>query len=70
METKGYRNPGDEEAIRWWIQALVWSRVDARLVPSLSAVIWMDQGIPWAVFHAEEVVYNLDVAGRLRATVS
>ncbi len=31
------------------------------------AVIWMDDGKPWAVFHVEDIVYNVDVQEYIRA---
>ena len=30
------------------------------------AAIWMDDGKPWAVFHIEDVVYNVDVSDYIR----
>jgi hypothetical protein len=33
---------------------------------TVGAVTWFDQGTPWAIFTAEEVIYNADVQEYIR----
>jgi len=67
-EALRYREATDEEKILWRIEPLGWQRLHGVLIPTPAAVIWMDQGTPWAIFSIEEVVYNVDVSDYIRAT--
>jgi hypothetical protein len=37
------------------------------MLPTVGALSWFDDGKPWAVFDAEEVIYNVDMDTYLRS---
>ncbi len=61
METMRYREADDEERILWVTGAEAWGTVDGKPALVTGSLTWMDQGKPWAVFTAEELLYNVDV---------
>ena len=67
LEAMRYREATDEAKILWHNAAIDWQKVNGRLLPSVGAVTWMDEGTPWAVFTVEEVVYNVDVSEYIKA---
>ncbi|MEA3440982.1 MAG: DUF6544 family protein [Chloroflexota bacterium] len=67
LETMRYRDADDEQKILWINEVLVWREIDDMLSLAVGAVTWFDQGKPWAVFNAEEIVYNVDVSEAIRA---
>ena len=50
-----------EQKVLWFNQARVWGDLAGSTVLKSSAVIWMDDGRPWANFEVEEIVLNADV---------
>jgi hypothetical protein len=66
MEAMRYRdNP--EQKILWICQSLDWSSVNGYTLAAKGTITWFDQGRPWAVFHVEDVVYNVAVNEYIRA---
>ena len=61
METMRYREADDEERILWVTGADAWGTVEGKPTLVTGSLTWMDQGKPWAVFTAEELLYNVDV---------
>lgn len=61
-----YKGDTDEMKTLWMNEALEWDRVDGYLVAK-AAIIWHDEGSPWAYFTPEEVVYNADVKDYIRS---
>ncbi len=63
MEAMRYRESGEDKSKILWI-----TRNEARQpvagtnINSISSVMWLDQGKPWAIFNVEELVYNVDVS--------
>jgi hypothetical protein len=66
METMRYRDAADEAKIGWRLDALSWQTVDGMTVPDEMAVTWADEGTPWLIMTADEVVYNSDVSVTIR----
>lgn len=62
METMRYRDAADAAKIGWRLDALSWQIVDGMTVPDEMAVTWADEGTPWLIMTADEIVYNSDVA--------
>lgn len=69
LESMRYKGEESQAKTRWINDVLQWSKVDGCLQPAVSAITWMDEGKPWAVFVTEEVVYNAPVDVRARGAV-
>ncbi len=67
FEAMRYKAADDVSKTLWLNQALTWGEVDGHLVMREAALVWFDEGTPWAVFHTDEVSYGGDVATYLRA---
>ena len=66
LEAMRYKGAQSEQKTLWLNQALGWSVVSDKPTFSMAAVTWHDEGKPWAIFTAEEVVYNVDVGEAIR----
>ncbi|MBN2676989.1 MAG: hypothetical protein JXR32_02870 [Anaerolineaceae bacterium] len=60
IEGMRYKGATDEIKTLWLNQALGWREVSGRKLAD-AAIIWLDEGTPWAYFSPDEVVYNVDV---------
>jgi hypothetical protein len=50
-----------------WINLVhAWGRIDGWLLPTETALTWLDDGTPWARLTTEEVLYNADVREYVR----
>jgi hypothetical protein len=67
MQALRYKAATDEAKTPWVFEALEWEAFHGVLIPSLSTVTWLDEGTPWLVIEAEEVVYDVDVGECIRA---
>lgn len=67
LESMRYRDTADEAKILWLNEVRDWRDVNGYVVPTVGAVTWFDQGVPWAIFTVEHVVYNVDVSAYIRA---
>ncbi len=68
LETQRYREAADEEKTLWRNEALGWRTFHGTQIPSPGSATWLDEGTPWAVFTVEDVAYNVDVSGYIRAS--
>jgi hypothetical protein len=68
LEAQRYREAADEEKTLWRNEALGWRTFHGIQIPSPGSVTWLDEGTPWAVFTIEDVAYNVDVSGYIRAS--
>jgi hypothetical protein len=57
-----------DQKVLWINQALVWGELAGVTVLKGSAVIWMDDGKPWATFEVEEIEFNSDVSKTIGGT--
>jgi hypothetical protein len=67
LEAMRYRDAADEAKTLWINKVSEWRDLGGALTPAIGAVTWFDQGTPWAIFTVEQVVYNADVSGYVRA---
>jgi len=67
LESMRYK--GEEATVKtlWLNEVLAWDVVDGQMTSTESAVTWIDDGEPWAIFGAEEMVLNADVSQYLLA---
>ena len=65
LEAMRYKEATDEAKTLWINEAYEWQDVGGTKQP-VGAVIWLDEGTPWAVFTVEEVVFNADVSDYVR----
>lgn len=66
FESMRYHGADSRDKTLWINQNLSWADFGGVTLPREGAAIWLDQGRPWAVFTAEEVVYNVDVREYVR----
>ncbi len=57
-----------DHKVLWINEARVWDDVGGVTVLKESAVIWMDDGKPWANFEVEEIEFNTDVGKTIGGT--
>jgi hypothetical protein len=67
LESMRYKGTDSEGKTLWINEAGQWDTVDGYTIPAVGAVTWFDEGIPWAVFTVEDVVYNADVREYIQA---
>jgi hypothetical protein len=65
VEGMRYKGTTDVTKTLWMNDALEWGRIDGHMLAK-AAIIWHDEGTPWAFFMPEEVVYNIDVKEYIR----
>lgn len=58
LEAMRYKDAADEAKTLWINTALEWRDLDGATIPTVAAIVWFDEGTPWAVFTVEEVVYS------------
>jgi hypothetical protein len=66
FESMRYHGSTSESKTLWLNQALEWTLRDGKPFNSSGAAIWMDDGKPWAIFHVEDVQFNVDVNEYIR----
>jgi hypothetical protein len=66
LEAMRYKEATDEAKTLWINEAYEWQEIDGTKQP-VGAVIWLDEGTPWAVFTLEETVFNVDVSDYVQA---
>ncbi|MBN1149234.1 MAG: hypothetical protein JXA78_18380 [Anaerolineales bacterium] len=62
MEAMRYKDPADEAKILWITASLPGATIEGTNLSAVGSATWLDQGVPWAVFTLEQVVYNVDVS--------
>ena len=67
METLRPKSPTDTERTLWLNEVKEWGSVDGQLIPTVAAVIWLDEGTPWAIFTVEEIILNTEVGKSIRS---
>ncbi len=67
FESMRYKGQSSSSKTLWLNQVLEWGMRDGRPFCAKAALIWMDDGKPWAVITVEDVVYNVDVREYIRA---
>jgi len=60
FESMRYKGEDSTEKTLWINEVAAWGDLGGRLGVTQAEVTWFDEGTPWAVFRAEEVVYNAE----------
>lgn len=68
QEAMRYRDEAGDK-ILWLAAAVPGETIEAggAVLDATGSATWLDQGIPWATFTAEAIVYNVDVQEYIRA---
>ncbi|MDZ7844652.1 MAG: DUF6544 family protein [Anaerolineales bacterium] len=61
MESMRYKGEESQEKILWLNQVQEWGELNQVFTPVQIALIWFDEGTPWAELSVESVQYNLEV---------
>ena len=64
METMRYR---EDVKILWLNEAQNWGIVNKAKLPVVSALTWLDEGTPWAVWTIEDIAYGTDISEYIKA---
>lgn len=67
LESMRYHGPESTSKTLWVNENREWKEVNGIPFMTSGAAIWMDDGKPWAIFNAEDVVFNADVSEYVRA---
>ncbi len=67
FESMRYHGSDSKSKVLWMNQSLEWSMHNGKPFSTNGAAVWMDDGKPWAVFHVEDVVFNVEVSDYIRA---
>ncbi|MDX1613403.1 MAG: DUF6544 family protein [Candidatus Promineifilaceae bacterium] len=69
FEAMRYQGGADQEKVLWIPTVVPGATVEAggANLDAASHLIWLDQGSPWAMLHAEEIVYNVNIDDYIRA---
>ncbi len=63
MEAMRHRDPGPQsKKILWITKSLEGPVIPGTPLSSVGSATWFDMGKPWAIFHLEEIEYNVDVS--------
>jgi hypothetical protein len=65
LEGMRYKGTTDAAKTLWLNEALDYTFVNGYLL-ARAAILWLDEGTPWAYFTLEEAVYNVDVQDYIR----
>jgi len=64
MDTLRYQDFASQSRTPWTTRIFEWQELNGVKVPSLADVQWGNDK-PWATWHVENVLYNVDVSARL-----
>jgi hypothetical protein len=67
LESMRYKGTDSEDKTLWINETLQWGTISGDTTPVHSAATWFDEGTPWAVFTAEDIRYNVEVADYIQA---
>jgi hypothetical protein len=67
LESMRYKGADSQSKTLWINDAREWGTVDGHTTSTASAVTWLDEGRPWAIFAVEEIRTNVDVDEYIRA---
>lgn len=67
MEALRSKSISPDKMVRWILIPGKWQRFHGLLIPTSIAVMWEDEGTPWAIFRINDVTYNADVTEYVHA---
>lgn len=68
LESMRYHAAESTQKTLWINENREYGEANGRPYMKTGAVIWMDDGKPWAIFSMEEIVYNVDIKDYLLQT--
>lgn len=68
FESMRYHNQASLSKTLWLNNAVEWTDLNGVKTNTAGAAVWMDDGNPWAVFHVQEMRFNVDVNEYIRAS--
>ena len=67
LESMRYKDPADDEKTLWLNRGLKWNTFNGWTTLSIGALTWFDDGLPWAIFDVDDILYYSDVREYVRA---
>jgi hypothetical protein len=67
MESMRFKGEESERKTLWLNEVRNWGSFAGYRVPNSVALVWFDEKTPWAEFTVDEVTYNQDLSGYIRA---
>jgi hypothetical protein len=67
FESMRYQNQASPEKILWLNKTVEWSDLNGTPTNTVGSAIWMNNGTPWVIFHVDDIRFNTDVDGYIRA---
>ncbi len=67
FESMRYQNQASAEKTLWLTKAVEWRDLNGTPTNTIGSAIWMNDGTPWAIFHVDEIRFNVDVNEYVRA---
>lgn len=67
FESMRYQNQASPQKILWLNNSVEWETLNDIPTNTVGSAIWMDNGTPWAIFHVEDIRFNVDVKEYIRA---
>ena len=68
VEALRWRDESDAAKLPWRGNVTGWSEFHGVKVANPSELMWVNDGKPWAVWHIEDIAYNVDVDDYIRAS--
>ena len=67
FESMRYQNQASPAKILWLNKSVEWQALNGITTNTVGSATWMDNGTPWAIFHVEDIRFNIDVSEYIRA---
>jgi hypothetical protein len=67
FESMRYQSQANDEKVLWLNKAETWEKLNGQTTNTVGSAIWMNNGTPWAIFHVEDIKFNVDVDDYIRA---
>lgn len=67
FESMRYQNQASPQKILWLNKAVEWETLDGIPTNTVGSAIWMNDGTPWAIFHVDDIRFNVEVSEYIRA---
>jgi hypothetical protein len=66
LDTLRWHAADSPEKVGWLTETLEWADFGLGPVSAAGAATWADEGTPWAIFHTDQLIYNVDVSEYVR----
>jgi hypothetical protein len=68
LESMRYQKSTSAQKMLWLNENLEYRTIAGYTFGAVGSATWINEGTPWAIFTAEDIVYNVDVNDYLRTT--